>query len=414
MRDIAVIGAGVIGLTTALRLAGEGHVVTLIAPADEPHMASSGNAGTIADYAIDPVATPEVLWNLPSLLFSSQSPLAIHRASALALAPWLARFAWQALPAQARRNRRALVPLLAGVAGEWRELAQTVGGEALLRPNGALYAYDTPGELREAKAGLDRRRLHGVAVELIGAEELERLEPALPKGRFAGGAHFPGTIALTDPAQMLAHIAAAFQAQGGTRIDSRVQALAQTRTGWRLKMATDTLDTEQVVIAAGALSRPLARSVGLNIPLDTERGYHLEFDLFEGNIPLTRPLCPSRFGFYFTPMLGRLRAAGTVELGGRDAPPSPHRWDRLEAGARTVFPDLPPVSRRWMGLRPSLPDSVPVIGPAGSDAPGVFLAFGHGHLGLTLAIRTANLIGDLVAGRQPPLDMAPYRATRFG
>lgn len=414
MSEIAVIGAGVIGLTTALRLLGDGHNVTLVAPAVEPHMASSGNAGTIADYAIDPVATPEVLWNLPSLLFNPQSPLAIHHASALSLVPWLARFAWQALPAQARRNRGALVPLLAGVAGEWRALAQAVGGEALLRAHGALYAYDTPGDLREAKAGLDRRRLHGVAVELIGAEELERLEPALPGGRFAGGAHFPGTIALSDPGRMLDLIAASFQAQGGARIDARVQALAQTRTGWRLTMGADTLDVEQVVIAAGAWSRPLARSVGQNIPLDTERGYHLEFDLPEGEIPLTRPLCPSRLGFYFTPMQGRLRAAGTVELGGRDAAPSPHRWDRLEAGARTVFPDLPPVSRRWMGLRPSLPDSVPVIGAAGPEAPGVFLAFGHGHLGLTLAMRTANLIGDLVAGRKPPIDMAPYSATRFG
>jgi D-hydroxyproline dehydrogenase len=112
------------------------------------------------------------------------------------------------------------------------------------------------------------------------------------------------------------------------------------------------------------------------------------------------------------PMAGRLRAAGTVELGGRDAPPSPHRWDRIEAGVRAIFPDLPPPTRRWMGLRPSLPDSLPVIGPA-PRAPDAIFAFGHGHLGLTLAPRTAAMVADLVAGRRAGIELAPYSATRF-
>jgi len=422
MGEIAVIGAGVIGLTIALRLARDGHGVTLVAPDDAPHMASIGNAATIAEYAIDPVATPEVLRALPKLLFDPLSPLAIHRPSLVALVPWLARFGWQALPGPARRNRRALVPLLAGTGADWDSLARDIGAGTLLRPHGALYAFDTAAAQRAARAGLERRRLHGVAVELIDAATLEGLEPGLPKGRFAGAALFPGARALTDPGLMLEHIARAAAAQGVTRVRARVEAISRTRHGWRLALDsapdsahdhTPAIEAEQIVLAAGAWSRPLARTLGLSIPLDTERGYHLEFDLPEAAMPLTRPLCPQRFGFYFTPLQGRLRAAGTVELGGLQAPPSPHRWDQLEKGARAVFPDLPAVARRWMGMRPSLPDSLPVIGPAGPAAPGAWLAFGHGHLGLTLAPRTAGLIADLIAGRAPALDPAPYRAERF-
>lgn len=414
MTDIAVIGAGIIGLTTALRLATEGHDVTVIAPREAPHMASTGNAGTIATYATDPVATPAVLRALPQLLFDPLSPLAIHRPSLARLVPWLARFGWQALPGPAGRNRRALVPLLAGTDEEWDRLARQVGAGALLRPRGALYAFDSPQALRAAQPGLDRHHAQGCAVELLDATALEKLEPGLPPGRFAGALMFPGTRVLSDPGQMLASIAGAATARGAGHIMGRVCSITRRRQGWHLILEDGPpVEAAQIVIAAGAWSRGLARNLGASVPLDTERGYHLEFDMGNSAQPLTRPLCPARFGFYFTPMEGRLRAAGTVELGGRDAPPSPHRWEQLERGARAIFPDLPVVARRWMGLRPSLPDSLPVIGPAGPQAPGAWLAFGHGHLGITLAPRTATLISDLIAGRPPALDAAPYRADRF-
>lgn len=414
MTNIAVIGAGIIGLTTALRLASDGHDVTVIAPAEAPHMASTGNAGTIATYATDPVATPAVLRGLPQLLFDPLSPLAIHRPSLARLVPWLTRFGWQALPGPAGRNRRALVPLLAGTDEEWDRLAQQVGADALLRPRGALYAFDSPQALRAAQPGLERHRAHGCSAELLDATALERLEPGLPPGHFAGAMLFHDTRVLSDPGQMLARIAGAATTGGVQRVMGRVHRITRRGQGWRLALEDDApVEAAQIVIAAGAWSRGLARSLGASVPLDTERGYHLEFDMDNIALPLTRPLCPARFGFYFTPMEGRLRAAGTVELGGRDAPPSPHRWKQLEKGVRSVFPDLPAVSRRWMGLRPSLPDSLPVIGPAGPQAPGAWLAFGHGHLGITLAPRTAALICDMIAGRPPALDAAPYRANRF-
>jgi len=402
--EVAVVGAGLIGLTIAHRLMAEGHTVTVIAPLDAPHMASTGNAGTVAGYAVDPVGTPEVLRDLPRLLFDRASPLALHRPSALALTPWLLRFLAQSRPAAAQRNRLALAELLKGVDSDWRALAASVGGADLIRDRGALYAYDSLQALKAARPGLDRRRALGAPVEILDATALQDLEPALPPGRFAGAALFPGTLWFTDPAQMLALIRAACPAP---HLDARVTALRPRGAGWSLTLDTgETLGVEAVVVAAGAWSTRLLRPLGLKIPLDTERGYHLEFDPPEGASPLTRPLCPTSRGFYFTPMQGRLRAAGTVELGGTDAPPSPHRWARLEIGARSVFPDLPPPARRWMGLRPSIPDSLPVIGTA---RPGLILAFGHGHIGLTLAPRTAALVSDALKGHDTPQATSPHR-----
>ncbi|MFZ1339929.1 MAG: FAD-binding oxidoreductase, partial [Paracoccaceae bacterium] len=167
----------------------------------------------------------------------------------------------------------------------------------------------------------------------------------------------------------------------------------------------------RVIIAAGAHSRDLAAQAGDRVPLETERGYHVEWDMAEPR--LTRPSCPTARGFYLCPMDGRLRAAGTVELGGLTAPPSRHRIARLVEGVRSLFPDLPETpDRSWLGFRPSLPDSLPVIGPSQGGAD-VIHAFGHGHLGVTMAPVTARIVADLVAGRAPHLDLAPVLPGRF-
>jgi D-amino-acid dehydrogenase len=170
------------------------------------------------------------------------------------------------------------------------------------------------------------------------------------------------------------------------------------------------LTARRVVVAAGAHSRALAAMAGDRVPLDTERGYHVEWDMPAP--PVTRPTSLVARGLYLCPMAGRLRVAGTVELGGIAAPPSPHRWAVLERGARVVMPGLGPPDRRWMGLRPSMPDSLPVIG-ASRGGPEVIHAFGHGHLGVTLAPVTAAAVAALVAGRAPPVDLAPLAPGRF-
>lgn len=407
--EIAVIGGGVVGLSVALRLADAGRDVTLVAPEDAGDGASSGNAGVIADYAVLPVGTPEVLRALPSLLFDRLSPLAIRRSAVVSLLPWLARFAAQSLPGPARRNARAIAALLAEAAPEWRAQADRIGARDLLRQRGSLYLYERASEVSDST--LDWQRSLGVTVERISRDELGQLEPGLPSDVGVGAAFFPQTMTVADPGALMQRLAAAVAGADVVRVPARVTALEAGAGAVTLRCDDGTaLRAARVVVAAGAWSRPLARMAGDRVPLDTERGYHIEFDM--GDQPLTRQMTPVARGFYFCPMAGRLRVAGTVELGGLTAPPSPHRVRVLEEGARAVLPDLPEVARHWMGFRPSLPDSVPVIG-AGRGGDRVLYAFGHGHLGLTLAPVTARIIADLVAGRDPGLALTPYAPGRF-
>jgi D-amino-acid dehydrogenase len=217
-------------------------------------------------------------------------------------------------------------------------------------------------------------------------------------------------VFLSDPGLMMLHLAHAVEAAGVQRIELAAEGLERIVDGVAVHSAGVRVVARHVVIAAGARARVLAAMAGDKVPLDTERGYHVEWDMAAPR--LSRPVCVTERGFYLCPMTGRLRVAGTVELGGLDAPPSAHRIARLVEGARAVFPDLGAPDRDWMGFRPSMPDSLPVIGPSrgGGD---VIHAFGHGHLGVTLAPVTAGIVADLVAGRAPEVDIAPYRAGRF-
>ncbi len=406
--EIAVIGAGVVGLTIALELVDAGRDVVLVDPGAPGMGASYGNAGTIAGYAVSPVGTPDVLRSIPSLMFSRTSPLAIRHLALPSLMPWLLRFLWQSLPAQAERNGRAIAALLAGSGERWDDLALQVAGAGILQRRGCLYLYETPQAFALARAEMAKRQALGVAVDLIKPDALAELQPGLPAG-MGGGAYFAGASFLDDPGRMVGLIAAAVMPRARL-IQARAERLTRGPDGVLVEGPGLHLHARQVVIAAGAHSRALALQAGDRIPLDTERGYHVEWDMAE---PLLhRPTCPTARGFYFCPMAGRLRVAGTVELGGLHLPPSAHRVQKLVDGARAFFPQLGEPDRSWMGFRPSLPDSLPVIGPS-SGGGEVIHAFGHGHLGVTLAPVTAQIVGALVAGKTLPLDISDYRPGRF-
>ena len=405
--EIAIIGAGVVGLAIAEALVAEGMEVVLIDPNAPGSGASYGNAGTIADYAVMPVGTPDVLRNLPSLLFNRNSPLSIRPGALLSLAPWLTRFARQSLPKNAARNAQAIATLLANASPLWHDLATRIGGLDLLEQKGCLYLYETEKALRAAHADMAQRRTFGIEIDLIGTRDLSHLEPDLPD--LPGAAFFPNASFLSDPGAMVQRLAQAALQHAGL-LTARVDTLTRQFDGIILDGQDFRIHAKKVVIAAGAHSRPLAKMAGDDVPLDTERGYHLEWDMEQPR--LNRPACPTSRGFYLCPMTGRLRAAGTVELGGLTAPPSQHRLDRLLDGARGIFPDLPEPTSTWLGFRPSIPDSLPVIGPSRSG-PEVIHAFGHGHIGLTLAPITARIVTDLVQAREPELDLSPYRPGRF-
>lgn len=405
--EIAVIGAGIIGLSCAFRLAQAGHDVILVDPQDPGSGASYGNAGTIADYAVLPVGNPAVLRDLPRLLFDRNSPLAIRHAAIVSLAPWLLRFVQQSLPAATARNAAAIAGLVTDAAPLWQELAAEIGASQILQHRGALYFYETQDAFRAATEEMTKRRALGISVDLVAADELAGLEPGLPTAH--GGAFFPNAVFLSDPGQMVTCLAVAVAALGVAHQRSTIARLEPQTDGIRLTGNGSDIHASRVVIAAGAHSKHLARMAGDPVPLETERGYHLEWDMPEPR--LLRPCCPTSRGFYMCPMSGRLRIAGTVELGGLTAPPSPHRIKRLEEGAKAIFPDLGSPSRSWMGFRPSIPDSVPVIGE-GRDTR-VIHAYGHGHIGLTLAPVTARMVEAIIKGAPPHTRLAACRPSRF-
>jgi D-amino-acid dehydrogenase len=391
--DIAVIGGGVIGLATALRLRADGREVAMLEPNEPGSGASYGNAGTIADYAVIPMGTPLVLRNFLSLLLNADSPLAIRKAALPTLFPWLARFAYESLPHRYRKNAHQIAELLSDASSAWTELAAEIGAANLLTAKGCLYLYETSKAFRAAASDVQLRRSYGVSQELLSANDALRLEPRLPRFE-GGGLFFPNAISLTDPGQMMRLLSTAVKRSGVDFIKASATCIARERNGVRVAASPFEVQARTVVIAAGAYSGKLAAEIGDPVPLDTERGYHVEFDMAAP--PIERPVCPAAQGFYCCPMQDRLRVAGLVELGGLAAPANPRLLQTLATNARRIFPELGAPSRTWLGFRPSMPNSVPVIRPSkgGRD---VILAFGHGHIGLTLAPRTARLVSTMLA-----------------
>ncbi|MGY5810180.1 NAD(P)/FAD-dependent oxidoreductase [Rhizobium sp. LEGMi198b] len=389
--DIAVVGGGVIGLAIALRLRADGREVVLIEPNEPGSGASYGNAGTVANYAVIPVGTPSVLRNFLTLLLNPGSPLAIRTSALPTLFPWLARFAYESLPHRYRQNAGRIAELVSDASSAWTEFASEIGASNFLSAKGCLYLYETAKAFQAAGADIELRRNHGVSQQLLSAGDVAELEPRL--AGFEGGLFFPEAINLSDPGAVMGLLAAAVKRAGAEFVQASVTSIVRERSGLRIAASHYDVHARRVVIAAGAHSKQLAASLGDPVQLDTERGYHIEYDMTE--LPVERPVCPTAHGFYFCPMQGRLRVAGLVELGGLTAPPNSQLTEALVRNARRVFPELGAPSRSWLGFRPSMPNSVPVIRPSKSGRD-VILAFGHGHIGLTLAPRTARLVSAML------------------
>jgi D-amino-acid dehydrogenase len=406
--DVAIVGAGIIGLAIAFRLAADGREVVVVDPNEAGSGTSYGNAGTLAPYACAPVGNPDVLRNLPNLLLNPDSPLTIRLAALPALVPWLSRFIWQSTPARARRNGHALAGLLKEAMPAWRALAEQARLSDLLRYEGCLYFYRGKVPQKDGEWGARLRNELGVRQEWLTSEEVARLEPALP--RAAGGLFFPDAAHTIDPAVMTRRLAA--EAKGASFERARVDRLEPRDSGRiRLICRDRTIEAHTAVLAAGAWSQSLAEQGGDAIPLATERGYHIEFAMHA--CPINRPVSPVDLGFYVTPMAGRLRVAGTVELGGLSAPLNPKQIALLERGVRKLFPGLGPVQSQWLGCRPSLPDSLPVIGRSRRH-PNLIHAFGHGHLGMTLAGVTSRIVASLIEKRNDGPNLSAFRPDRFG
>ena len=410
-RRVAVIGAGIVGVCSALCLQRDGFQVSLIEREGPGAGASFGNGAVIGEEAVVPVATPGILGKVPGLLFDPLGPLALRWSYLPRLAPWLLRFV-----AASRRDRVeeisiALKALLEGTFEAFDRLLALADARDLLRRTGWLAVYETERGLADTQPLLDLQRRRGVRFDVLEAEQLRQFEPALAP-IFARGVYYPDVGYTVNSQRLVQVLADAFQRLGGTLEIAEARGFEIGPAGPRA-VVTDrgALPCEAVVVAAGAWSKHLAAQLGSRPPLDTERGYHVQFP--EPGVAPRLPVYSTERAFVASPLEVGLRVAGTVELGGLEAAPN---WDRAEVllgHAKRWFPGLKTGGMtRWMGFRPSMPDSLPVIGrsPRFSN---VIFAFGHGHCGMMMSARTGEIVAALLADRDPGLDMSPYRVERF-
>lgn len=410
---VMVVGAGVIGICAALQLQRAGASTVVLDPQAPGEGASYGNMSIFDEGMVVPVATPAVLKALPRMLTDRLGPLAIRWPYLPQLMPWLWRFLKAARPREVERISVALSRLLDGAVDAFQPLLEDAGAGDALHRTGFLCVYESAQGFRSYHASLQLLRRRGVPFDVIDPGELRQLEPALgDTGRFHKGVYYPRVCYAGDNYRLVQVLARAFRRRGGRILRERVRDFeigADGPTG----VVTDkrTHPCGHVVIAAGAWSRPLVRRLGCDPPLDTERGYHVTL-----HNPESRPRMPvfsTERGMVCTPIDAGLRIGGTVELGGLEAPPDWRRADVLLRHAQRWFPELTDRdATRWMGHRPSMPDSLPVISRTPRFANAV-LAFGHGHCGLMMAARTGEMVRDLVLGREPAVDPAPFRVDRF-
>lgn len=409
--DTVIVGGGIIGLALGLDLTLRGRQVTLI-DRDEPASGcSAGNAGYLSQGGIFPIASFETFRQLPRLLLDQASPLSIRLSHLPRLVPWGMQLLAACKPGKARRAMQALAALTEPSVQSYAPLLKAGGAEDLIDTCGGLHVFKKPRSAETLTALIDTYDRLGISAEHLDGHTLREFEPALSP-TLAGALHFPGSARCLDPRELGQRFAENITARGGIILRGAVRAIRPgSDGGWSLATEHGEMEAENTVIAAGRWSDELMRPLGYRVPLEAERGYHLM--LPSPDVRLNHPLIATDHQFAITPMAAGIRLAGTVEFAGRRATPNFARADMLLPQAQSILPELQGAgATRWMGHRPSLPDSLPAIG-AGSE-PGLYYAFGHQHCGLTLAAVTAKLLGDLMSGREPDIDLTPFDITRFG
>ena len=406
-----VIGAGIVGVCSAIELLRRGWDVTIVDRLGPGEGCSFGNAGVLAAQAVVPMAMPGITSEAASMLLDRESPLVVRWGSL----PWTARWIWKFRQAANEQQVTASADAMKALNGTSLELHEALAKQAgvpdLVRPTRYLYIARDPKNL-DVENGLAwrLRRERGAEIEVLEGEALHEAEPELSRD-YKRGVRL-GPIGFTlNPFRLTQSYAALFQKEGGQIVRAEVRALRPAGAVTGLETSAGQMAAEMVVIAAGSWSLELARPLGLKLPLIAERGYHVTYA--DTGIALNHVLSEAERHFAVTPMEMGLRVAGTEELGLADDPPSWRRAEVLERHARDMFPNARLTDgTRWMGPRPGTPDSLPAIGPL-PGFPNILIAAGHGHLGLTGGPNTGRIIAAIASGERLNLDLRPYAPNRF-
>ena len=406
-----VIGAGIVGVSTAIWLRRFGQDVTIV-DRDGPGQGTSfGNAGLLAACAMVPVTTPGLITKAPKMLLDPDSPLFLRWSYLPRLAPWLVRYLKHANDRDTRRIASDLTDITADTVDQHFALTEGLAARRYLRKSDYVYAYESRADFEKDSYSWELRRDHGFVPTLIEGPAVQDFDPSFGHG-ITCLAVVKDHGFVTDPGAYVAALAQDFEQMGGKVVKASVIDIdTQTARAPKVISSVGVLEADTVVLASGAWSKSLMTRLGLNIPLETERGYHIVMRNASGG-----PKSPSMIAtgkFVATPMQMGLRCAGIVELGGLDAGPSDAPFALLRRKIAEAFPNLEfDREETWMGHRPATTDSLPLIGQVRGT--GVFTAFGHQHVGLTAGPKTGRLVAGLIAGQPSNQDLTPFSPHRFG
>ncbi|WP_046874129.1 NAD(P)/FAD-dependent oxidoreductase [Vibrio diabolicus] len=412
---VAVVGAGVVGLCTALEAQRHGLQVTLLDKGLPGEGASFGNAGYLATELIDPLATKKTLAAAPRMWMDPKGPLALPWKYLPQALPWLARFVRSASSARVEASRQALYQLNQAAVPAWQRCLADIGAEEYLVPSGYLLVWESENKLDEAKTHAAYLAQWDIESVLLQGAQLREKEPELAE-TVSHALFFPNACRVKDPYLLSKQLFAVFQARGGCFEQTEVSEILPQENAVGVVTATSQSRFEHVVLCTGAWGKPLLEQTGISVPLEAERGYHLTIETADMETPpLQHPIGSAERKFVMSPLASGLRVVGITEIGGLRLPEFARRFNVLRHHSRQLLPRLNNPALKvseWMGHRPTLSDSLPVI-DLHPRHPRLLFAFGNQHLGLTQAAINAELVISLLRQVEPEFDVKPYRVDRF-
>ena len=405
---IGIIGAGIQGVCTALFLQKKGYQVTLFDRDLPGNSASYGNAGHFSPYASVPLNRPDVITDVPAMLLSSRGPLALKWNYVPKMIPWFLKFLMNCRKDKMMHTAKNMHQILNQALPAFDELFEEINLEGLVENKGILYLW-TDKNLKSRELEIKIREELGVKQQLVNPKEIHDLEPNI-KPFYHGGVYYDYARHARDPKKILLKLFENFSAKGGKFLKLNIKDLNFDDNKPVIRSETQRFIFDKLVITCGAFSKQLTDQLHEQIPLDTERGYHIHFK--DCDHLISRPVVYANRGFGMSPMDQGLRVVGTVEFGGLKNPLSKNRIKNLIVNAKDMLDGLPEHKDEWLGFRPSMPDFLPVIGPS-KNYKNVFYSFGHHHLGWTLGAISGKIVSTMIANENTNLNLKPYSSLRF-